>query len=108
MRQGKATPPVAFVPKGGRWPTTPLTASAPVVAECSRQFVVRLRAAVADIDSLSDREVASRLGFSRTALQRVLRGEGLPSLTMLATLEERLGADLWVGGAAVRSQLDRS
>jgi transcriptional regulator with XRE-family HTH domain len=79
---------------------------APPVAEYARQFVQRLRAAT-DIDTMTNRETARTLGFSRTALMRVLRGEGLPSTSMVATLEQRLGVDLWPGGTAIRAQLDQ-
>jgi len=107
MPKAPKVSPATFTVAGGTWPTSPLRPGSPVEAEYSRQIVLRLREAVPDIDSLSERALAARFGLSKTGLRTVLTGLGVPSATMIAQLEQKLGTDLWPDVAAIGAQRSR-
>lgn len=71
------------------WPERP---SSDRFAEVDRQFVIKLRAAMA---GRTLREVAADAGIGHVTLQRVLTGNAWPDLHTIARLEDGLDAQLW-------------
>jgi len=105
MPKAPRVTPAAFTIEGGTWPTSPLRPDAPVEAEYSRQIVLRLRAAIPDIDTTSERTLAARLGLSKTGLRTLLTGLGVPSATVVSRLEQVLDRDLWPGSPELRARI---
>jgi hypothetical protein len=75
----------------GEWPTAK---RADPIQEVARQFVLNVKAEMADA---SVRSVAKLAGLDHNTLRYVLAGDSWPDLIVIARLERHFGKPLWPG-----------